>query len=278
MYILYAGFHHLFDEFIGIQMRESGTRQPGSNERQIQIEPLTECVVSIDQGVNGTSNSIGSTVGNVVRIEVRNNQKEKHGPIVLDNSNGTKRIPAIAFNGPTRRNVSQRKVCGNTSLERDQDIEPFWSNPRKYIPKLLKFQGVIGLDYSTCVDFPLPLKEWNIYRNRVCNYMLQTSGIETIPVLRGDPDTIEREIAGLDRGRAIAVSPRGCVKNPDDRRRFIRGSRLLIDRLEPSLVISYGPISHGVLEYPIGLGIPVHAYASRGRGDLGGGTIGVKVL
>lgn len=168
--------------------------------------------------------------------------------------------------------------CTVHFCERDQDIEPFWSNPRKYIPKLLKFQGVIGLDYSTCVDFPLPLKEWNIYRNRACNYMLQRSGISTIPLLRGDPDTIEREIAGLGRGCAIAVSPRGCVKNPDDRRRFIRGLRLLVDRLNPSLVISYGPTSRGVLDYPIGLGIPVHAYTSRGRGDLGGGALSEQVL
>lgn len=168
--------------------------------------------------------------------------------------------------------------CAVHFCERDQDIEPFWNNPGRYIPKLMKFQGVIGLDYSTCVDFPLPLKEWNIYRNRACDFKLQDSGVPTIPLLRGDPDTLEREVAGLKKGRAIAVSPRGCVKDLGNRRRFVRGLRLLMDALEPSMIISYGPNSYGVLDYPIGLGIPVHAYASRGRGDLGGGALGVKVL
>ena len=70
--------------------------------------------------------------------------------------------------------------CAVHFCERDQDIEPFWNNPGRYIPKLMKFQGVIGLDYSTCVDFPLPLKEWNIYRNRACDFKLQDSGIGTI--------------------------------------------------------------------------------------------------
>lgn len=152
------------------------------------------------------------------------------------------------------------------------------TTPQRYIPKLIKFQGAIGLDYSTCVDFPRPLKEWNAYRNRVCDFKLQDSGVPTIPLLRGDPDTIEREVSGLEKGRAIAVSPRGCVKNPGNRRRFVRGLRLLVDKLEPSMVISYGPNSYGVLEYPIELGIPVHAYASRGRGDLGGGVLCEQVL
>ena len=99
-----------------------------------------------------------------------------------------------------------------------------------------------------------------------------------IPLLRGGPDTLEREVAGLEKGRAIAVSPRGCVKDRGNRRRFVRGLRLLMDELEPSMIISYGPNSYGVLDYPIKLGIPVHAYASRGRGELRGGALNVKVL
>lgn len=167
--------------------------------------------------------------------------------------------------------------CAVHFCERDQDIERFWTNPKRYIPKLAKFQGTLGLDYSTCVDFPRALKEWNAYRNRVCNHYIQQSGIPCMPLLRGDQDIIEWEVAGLEKGCAIAVSPRGCVKNCDDRRRFERGLRLIVDHLSPSLIISYGPNSYGALDYPIGRGIEVHAYASRGRGDLGGGALGVEV-
>ncbi len=98
-----------------------------------------------------------------------------------------------------------------------------------------------------------------------------------MPFLRGDPDIIEREIAGLERGLAIAVSPRGYVKSRDDRKRFARGIKLIVDALSPSLIISYGPNSYGVLDYPLERGIELHAYASRGRGDLGGGVLSVEI-
>lgn len=176
-----------------------------------------------------------------------------------------------------KRNDWANFDCAVHFCERDQDIEPFWSNPDKYTPKLKKFQGAIGLDLSTCVDFPRALKEWNTYRNRACVYKLQQAGIRTIPLLRGDPDILDWEIAGLSRGSAIAVSPRGCVRELGNRRRFERGLRNLVDALEPSLIISYGRNSFGCLDYPISLGIPVHQYASRGKGVLGGGDLNVKV-
>lgn len=167
--------------------------------------------------------------------------------------------------------------CAVHFCERDQDIEPFWSNPDKYIPKLRLFQGTLGLDLSTCVDFPRALKEWNTYRNRACVYRLQRSGIKTIPLLRGDPDVLEWEIAGLDRGCAIAVSPRGCVRELENRKRFVRGLKNLVNTLEPSLIISYGQNSFGVLDYAIEKGIAVHEYASRGKGSLGGGELNVQI-
>ena len=167
--------------------------------------------------------------------------------------------------------------CTVHFCERDQDIEPFWNDPKKYLPKLKKFQGTLGLDYSTCVDFPRALKEWNTYRNRACSYMLQASGICTIPLLRGDPDIIEWEIAGFEKGCTIAISPRGCVKNRVDRRRFVRGLKLIVDKLEPASIISYGQNSYGALDYPLSLGIPVHMYSPRGRGNLKGGEISGKI-
>lgn len=182
----------------------------------------------------------------------------------------------VPFSVAMRRNWNDFD-CAVHFCERDQDIERFWTNPMKYLDKLSKFQGVLGLDYSTCVDFPRALKEWNAYRNRACDYYVQKSGVRCIPLLRGDPDIIEWEIAGLKKGCAVAVSPRGCVKNRDDRRRFRRGLGLIVDALDPSLIISYGSNSYGVLDYPIERGIELHAYASRGRGDLGGGALSVEV-
>lgn len=167
--------------------------------------------------------------------------------------------------------------CAVHFCERDQDIEPFWSNPRRYLPKLRKFQGALGLDYSTCIDFPRGLKVWNAYRNRACNYTIQAAEVPVIPLLRGDPDILAWEIAGLPRGGMIAVSPRGCVKSRSNRKRFERALRDIVDALEPAEIVSYGGNSYNVLSYPMSLGIPVHMYRSRGRGNLGGGALSVEV-
>ena len=167
--------------------------------------------------------------------------------------------------------------CAVHFCERDSDIEPFWNNPKRYIEKLLEFQAVLGLDLSTCVDFPRPLKEYNVYRNRVCDSYIQRKGQHVIPLLRGDPDTIEREVAGLEQGFLFAVSPRSCAKNVDNRRRFERGLKLLVDSIQPEAILSYGENCYGVLDHPISLGITVHVYPSRGRGDLGGGALSVKI-
>lgn len=167
--------------------------------------------------------------------------------------------------------------CAVHFCERDQDIEPFWTNPNKYLSKLKKFEGVIGLDLSTCVDFPRALKVWNTYRNRASVYKLQSAGIRSIPLLRGDPDVLDWEIAGLEQGCAVAVSPRGCIRDLNNRKRFVRGLKNIVDALMPSQIISYGANSWGVLNYPIGLGIPVHEYLSRGKGRLGGGDLNVKI-
>ena len=167
--------------------------------------------------------------------------------------------------------------CAVHFCERDQDIEAFWNRPLNYIDKLLKFQAVIGLDLSACVDFPRPQKEYNVYRNRVCDSFIQRHGQHVIPLLRGDPDTIEREVAGLTVGCMVAVSPRGCSKDIEDRRRFIRGLQFIVATLQPNAILSYGGNSYGVLDYPMSLGIEVYVYPSRGRGDVGGGALSVKV-
>ena len=75
----------------------------------------------------------------------------------------------------------------------------------------------------------------------------------------------------------FAVSPRGCSKNVEDRRRFIRGLQFAIDTLQPTVILSYGGNNYGVLDYPISLGIEIHVYPSRGRGNMGGGALSVKV-
>ena len=203
----------------------------------------------------------------------------KYGIVTKVSSDGEN--PTQIFNGDKYTAEPQQNLLMasllSTTTDNNFDIEAFWNRPLNYIDKLLKFQAVIGLDLSACVDFPRPQKEYNVYRNRVCDSFIQRHGQHVIPLLRGDPDTIEREVAGLTVGCMVAVSPRGCSKDIEDRRRFIRGLQFIVDTLQPNAILSYGGNSYGVLDYPMSLGIEVYVYPSRGRGDVGGGALSVKV-
>ena len=61
--------------------------------------------------------------------------------------------------------------------EDDAAFERIWNNPRRYLPILSKFKGVISPDFSLYRDMPLVMQLWNIYRNRAIGCWLQENGI-----------------------------------------------------------------------------------------------------
>lgn len=51
-------------------------------------------------------------------------------------------------------------------FEDDCRIERNWKNPKRYLPILKRFNGVILPDFSLYRDMPFAMKLWNIYRSR----------------------------------------------------------------------------------------------------------------
>lgn len=156
--------------------------------------------------------------------------------------------------------------------EDDGDFERFWKNPRKYLPRLIEFDGAISPDFSTCSDMPIPLAIWNTYRNQLCGAWLQRQGVHVIPLVRMVEHVAPVTLAGIPRHAPIAVCARGSVRNPEKRSLFVRTLKRTVDTLRPARIIWYGSDAHGIAEYPRSLGIPVITYPARGRGNLDGGT------
>ena len=50
--------------------------------------------------------------------------------------------------------------------EDDERFERIWNNPKAYIEKLKKFNGVISPDFSLYRNMPLVMQQWNTYRGR----------------------------------------------------------------------------------------------------------------
>lgn len=160
----------------------------------------------------------------------------------------------------------------------DWRFERFWNNPRKYLEKLKQYAGVIEPDFSTCVNFPEALKIWNTYRNRSCARWLQNNNIVVVPNIRIELDNTNYSLAGAPRGSTIALGANGCIKNRNNRRRFIESLKLVVDELSPSNMIVYGSDSYGVFEYPKSKGIPISFYSEGIRGHYAGETHEHKIL
>ncbi|MBO4913316.1 MAG: DUF4417 domain-containing protein [Butyrivibrio sp.] len=143
---------------------------------------------------------------------------------------------------PFSKAVSSKDyACWVHFYEDDATFERVWNNPKKYLPILKRFAGVISPDFSLYRDMPLVMQFWNIYRNRAIGRWLQDNGIKVIVNVRfGDHRTYDACCFGVPRHSCIAVGSHGCIKLIDDRKFFVDGLEQIIKRLEPQRIVVYG--------------------------------------
>lgn len=153
-------------------------------------------------------------------------------------------------------------------FEDDYLIERFWNNPRAYIKRLQKFEGVIGLDYSVCWDFPVALKNYNYFRNNVCTYWLQQNLPTVVPQARCEANNYRDVLAGHPKNSTIAIGARSMVKDKRDRLVLKESVKNIVDYLEPINILWYGSNQYGAADYAIRRGIPVKFYQAKGKGCL----------
>ena len=154
--------------------------------------------------------------------------------------------------------------------EDDSEIERFWNNPRKYLPRLSQFDGVISPDYSVCYDFPNAIKVNNTYRNLASGAWLQSQGVQTIANVRCEPSNTDWSLPSLPHGGVIAFGAMGSIKRREDRPMFTAMVKIAVDELHPSAIVWYGSDAYGTADYPRSIGIPVHVFPGNSRDPLGG--------
>ena len=76
-------------------------------------------------------------------------------------------------------------------------------------------------------------------------------------------------LAGAPRQSPIVVGSHGCLKNREDRARFVQELRMSVDILKPSAILVYGTDSYGAFDYPKQLGISIKVYPSEMQRRLG---------
>ena len=125
--------------------------------------------------------------------------------------------------------------------EDDAAFERLWNRPRKYLPILKRFGGVITPDFSLYRDMPLVMQHWNIYRSRAIGHWLQENKIPVIVNVRfGDERTHAISCLGVPGNCSIAVGSHGCLKLLRDREFFINGLEYVVEKLHPKFIIVYG--------------------------------------
>ena len=142
--------------------------------------------------------------------------------------------------------------------EDDHLFERIWRNPKRYLPILKKYKGIILPDFSLYRDMPLCMQIWNIYRSRAIGNWLQENGVPVIPNVRwGDDRTVDICTAGLTKHGTIAIGSHGCIKDYSNRILFRRGFIHVIRRLVPNNIIIYGTLPSDLLEECRTMGINV---------------------
>ena len=196
------------------------------------------------------------------------------GPLDIPTLKRVDAVPnrLIAFSDAMKPNWTDYD-CWVHFFEDDSILERFWNNPLKYITKLRRFRGVIGLDYSVGWNFPRALKEYNHFRNSVCTYWFQTLGLKAIPQARCEASDYKNVLAGFPKNSVIAIGARSMVRKLEDRTVLVESVKLIVDFLKPSHIVWYGSTQYGVTNYLSEMNIPYTVFEGKGRGRLVHGII-----
>jgi hypothetical protein len=127
----------------------------------------------------------------------------------------------------------------------DYQFERIWSNPDKYIPILKKYNGIIGPDFSTYGDFPLAVQIFNIWKNRMMEYIFQSAGIEVVPNFSYMGENSEKWcFDGIIEGSCIATSTSGVSNECYNITHLNRGIEAALDIIKPPKIYLYGLIKY----------------------------------
>ena len=145
--------------------------------------------------------------------------------------------------------------------EHDRKFERLWNNPKRYIGKLKKFQGVISPDFSLYRNMPLVMQMWNTYRSRALAAWFNKNAIDVIPNVRfNDERTYSFCFDGIEKEKTVAVGTYGCIKRREDREYFKSGLAEMVKRLKPGTIVVYGATPDVIFKPYKDLGIKIISF------------------
>lgn len=140
-----------------------------------------------------------------------------------------------------------------------------WTFPEAAVNILRHFSGIIAPDFSTYLDFPDPLKRWNLYRMNSFGYWYGSLGHQVYCNARwGAKDTWEYCFDGIESNSAIAIGTVASgLKQLINRSLFEDGLFELVRQKNPSTILVYGSSKYDCFDELKKKGIVIIAYPSQ---------------
>lgn len=171
-------------------------------------------------------------------------------------------LPKEIIQWDRRQDVVDPKTTAICFYCNDAGFTPILSNPKRYVEKLKQYQMVIGIDPSPYDNMPLVVQKSQIYLNLAITYYFATQGIKIIPNVRlGDNRTLS-SLEAYPKHTPIAIGTHGFTRDLNNRDIFSDQVIRVIDYLEPSSILVYGPASDYIFGYAHLKGIPIYQYDS----------------
>jgi len=154
------------------------------------------------------------------------------------------RIPA--WLAPYRQRIRANEPLDDGAVHYfldDYRFETVWKRPIKALEALAAYQTILTPDFSLYREWPLMLQLWNTYRNRWCGRFWQEQGFSVIPTISwSTAESYPFCFLGVPRHSVVAVGTVGTGQEPLARQLFIDGFRQMVARVQPTAVLSYGPV------------------------------------
>lgn len=144
----------------------------------------------------------------------------------------------------------------------DEGFTPILGNPKAYVDKLSKCASVVGIDPSPYDNMPLVVQKSQIFLNIAITYYYGSCGIKIIPNVRlGDNRTLSC-LEAFPKRTLISVGTHGFTHLLDNRFIFADQIDKIVNTLEPTGIIVYGPAPNEIFGITRLKGIPVFQYDS----------------
>lgn len=161
-----------------------------------------------------------------------------------------------------RRDVVDPKNTGMCFYCCDPTFQPILGNPKAYTDKLQQYATVVGLDASPFDNMPLVVQKSQIFLNLAITFYFGKQGIRIIPNVRLGSMATLPSLDAYPKHTLIAIGTHGFTRNKNNRTIFAEQIKEIVNRVEPSGILVYGPASDELFGYAKSKGVSIYQYDS----------------